>query len=98
MNNVSLEYDEIQFKNTKEILHILPTNDTLFLDFGRVKYIDSSGLGLLLKIRSLVNGKLYIYNTTESVTKIMDILHVFKLYTTFEDAYTDAKQHGVLDE
>lgn len=54
------------------------------VDFGRVEYIDSSALGMLLMLRDnarLANKTVRLANCSGSVRQILDIANFAKLFT-----------------
>ena len=69
----------VKSKETKEL-------QTVILDFGNCDYIDSTGLGMLIVLRSdLMNSKIQIkfINLRETVKQIMKIANFDKLFTIF---------------
>jgi len=64
----------------------------IVINFEKVPYIDSSGIGALISSRSDLknkNGILKISNLNQNVTKIFDIMNLFTLfeiYATEEEA------------
>ena len=54
------------------------------VDFGRTDYIDSSGLGMLLKLREYAGGdktKVRLINCSPDIKKILTIAHFHTLLT-----------------
>ena len=54
-------------------------------DFGRVSFMDSSGIGLIMgryKVVHALGGKIVIYGLSENVRRIIEISGIDKLVTT----------------
>lgn len=70
--------------NSKEI------QDLLF-DFSELEFMDSSGIGMILgryKIISSLNGRVYIAQPNESVSKIINISGLHKIIPVYENYKT----------
>jgi len=67
----------------------------LVLDFSGVKFMDSSGIGVVIgryKKLSLKHGLVYVSNISESVGRVFEISGMFKiikLYDTVEQAISN---------
>ena len=54
-------------------------------DFGRVSFMDSSGIGLIMgryKVVHALGGKIVIYGLSENVRRIIEMSGIDKLVTT----------------
>lgn len=62
--------------------------DAVIIDFSRVEYIDSSGLGAMVGLRKkllLTDTPLLIAGANDSVKKIIHLTHLENLITTVAD-------------
>lgn len=93
-NNILIVYlkDDIDHHSTEKLRFnidsLIDSSDitTLVIDFGAVKFIDSSGIGLILgryKKISSINGKVEIVNTTKQVRKLLRMASIETLMPVY---------------
>jgi anti-sigma B factor antagonist len=59
-------------------------NKKILLNLGKVDYIDSSGIGVLVSGFSTVRGQGGELNLVNLSKRIRDLLHITKLYSLFD--------------
>lgn len=60
----------------------------LILDFNKVDFVDSSGIGLILGRYKKVlenNGKVYVVGMQEQVQKVFEISDIYRLVTPYKN-------------
>jgi len=72
-----------------ELSNILHSNeDKVVIDFKGIDYIGSSGIGLLLMLKSKieeVNGLLALTNVNEKIANVMNILQLDQFFSIIND-------------
>jgi anti-sigma B factor antagonist len=69
------------------IAHLLRDRRSLLLDLGEVEFLDSSGLGTIVRALSStrqVRGDLKLCNVPESVRKVLALSHLTKVFDTHD--------------
>ncbi len=86
LDNASEDY----FRKTVE--HFLAENENVFVDFGNLSYINSSGLGALIRVYTTSKEKsrvFKIFNPQDRINsffKITKMNTLFQIYPTLEEA------------
>ena len=69
---------------------------SILLNFGGVPYIDSSGLGEVVRSYTTVsrqNGQLKLVNLTKRITDLLSITKLLTVFETFEDEASALKTY-----
>jgi anti-sigma B factor antagonist len=69
---------------------------SILLNFGGVPYIDSSGLGEVVRSYTTVsrqNGQLKLVNLTKRITDLLSITKLLTVFETFEDEPSALKSY-----
>jgi len=77
--------DKLRRKIDNEITRYMPRKT--ILDFNRVSFMDSAGIGLIIgryKMMNLIGGDLEIVNVSESIKKILEMSGILKIITVKE--------------
>lgn len=64
------------------------THTTIIIDFSRIKFIDSSGVGILLKCADHVrerNGEFIIYGLNRSILTVFKLAGLLKIFKVLEE-------------
>jgi anti-sigma B factor antagonist len=79
--NILLISGELDLSAATELRSVLETvvnqaDKALILDFGRLKYIDSTGIGIIasvVKIRDEIKGPFHVRNIPAGIKKLFDL-------------------------
>lgn len=74
----------------KEIKRLLAEHDldSIILDMSELKFIASTGIGIIIKVKSYLNRQhkeLMMLNLQPQVKKVFDIVHLLPVLSVFED-------------
>lgn len=63
-------------------------NDSIVLDLGQVRFLDSSGLGAIVSVRKMVGpkGSLLLCGLTEQVEAVFRLTRMDTVFEIFDDA------------
>ncbi len=78
-----------ELKELKSIHKEFEMNDiyNVILDMSKVRYIDSSGIGFLVKLLKYTkrnNGELKLYSLTEEVKSILRLVNLYSFFNIVE--------------
>ncbi len=92
---IYLEESKIGVENVatikKDILDaVISAKDAVIIDFSKVDYLDSSGMGMLLSLQKKSQGKELrlcgLNNTVLNLLKLTKLDTIFKTYSTVDEA------------
>ena len=89
-------YSSVSFCNTVLSRFDSKTN-RLVLDFSAVRYLDSSGVGALIRLAQhakTITGEIQLSNLTGTPRKVLEMSNIIRLFTVAPDVETALKAWG----